>query len=48
VGRDRAGDVAGLYGRKIGPDPSSIESCMIGGITANNSSGMCCGVPVHQ
>lgn len=32
------------YSRKIGPDPSSIDSCMIGGITANNSSGMCCGV----
>ena len=24
---------------KIGPDPSSIDSCMIGGIVANNSSG---------
>ena len=31
------------YGRKIGPDPASINSCMIGGIAANNSSGMCCG-----
>ncbi|MBB6250708.1 FAD-binding and (Fe-S)-binding domain-containing protein [Nitrospirillum iridis] len=31
------------YGRKIGPDPASIESCKIGGIAANNSSGMCCG-----
>eukprot|EP01025_Chloroclados_australasicus_P065931 TRINITY_DN900_c0_g2_i1.p1 TRINITY_DN900_c0_g2~~TRINITY_DN900_c0_g2_i1.p1 ORF type:complete len:1084 (-),score=148.29 TRINITY_DN900_c0_g2_i1:617-3868(-) len=29
---------------KIGPDPSSIDSCMIGGIVSNNSSGMCCGV----
>ncbi|KDD71791.1 hypothetical protein H632_c4390p0, partial [Helicosporidium sp. ATCC 50920] len=29
---------------KIGPDPSSIDSCMVGGIVANNSSGMCCGV----
>jgi FAD/FMN-containing dehydrogenase len=25
---------------KIGPDPSSIDSCMIGGIVNNNSSGM--------
>eukprot|EP00959_Pyramimonas_sp_CCMP1952_P042922 898133-Pyramimonas_sp.AAC.1 len=29
---------------KIGPDPSSIDSCMMGGIVSNNSSGMCCGV----
>ena len=32
------------YGRKIGPDPSSINSAMIGGMLSNNSSGMCCGV----
>ncbi len=32
------------YGAKLGPDPASINSCMIGGILANNSSGMCCGV----
>ncbi len=31
-------------GAKIGPDPASLEACMIGGILANNSSGMCCGV----
>ncbi|WP_232848604.1 FAD-binding and (Fe-S)-binding domain-containing protein [Bowmanella yangjiangensis] len=31
-------------GRKIGPDPASIDSCKIGGIAANNASGMCCGV----
>jgi len=31
------------YGRKIGPDPASINSAMIGGIVANNASGMCCG-----
>ena len=31
-------------GRKIGPDPASINTCRIGGITANNASGMCCGV----
>jgi len=30
-------------GRKIGPDPASIGACMIGGIAANNASGMCCG-----
>ncbi|MBB5022710.1 FAD-binding and (Fe-S)-binding domain-containing protein [Desulfurispira natronophila] len=31
------------YGRKIGPDPASINHAMIGGIAANNASGMCCG-----
>lgn len=31
------------YGVKIGPDPASINTCMIGGIVANNASGMCCG-----
>jgi D-lactate dehydrogenase len=32
------------YGRRIGPDPASIDACMMGGILSNNSSGMCCGV----
>ena len=32
------------FGRRIGPDPASIDSCRVGGILANNSSGMCCGV----
>jgi D-lactate dehydrogenase len=32
------------HGRRIGPDPASIDTCMMGGILANNSSGMCCGV----
>ncbi|MDP3435440.1 MAG: FAD-binding oxidoreductase, partial [Bacteroidota bacterium] len=31
------------YKRKIGPDPASINSAMIGGIAANNASGICCG-----
>jgi len=31
------------WGRKIGPDPASINTCKIGGIAANNASGMCCG-----
>lgn len=31
------------YGRKIGPDPASINAAMVGGIAANNASGMCCG-----
>ena len=32
------------YGRKIGPDPASIQAAEIGGIVANNASGMCCGI----
>src|SRR3546814_17765 len=32
------------HARKIGPDPASINSAMIGGILSNNASGMCCGV----
>jgi D-lactate dehydrogenase len=32
------------HGAKLGPDPASIGACMIGGIVANNSSGMCCGI----
>jgi D-lactate dehydrogenase len=37
-------NVLKIYGRRIGPDPASIDACMMGGILANNSSGMCCGV----
>ena len=29
---------------RLGPDPASIDAAMVGGILANNSSGMCCGV----
>jgi D-lactate dehydrogenase len=36
------------YGRKIGPDPASINSAMIGGIAANNASGMCCGTAANS
>jgi D-lactate dehydrogenase len=31
------------YGRKLGPDPASEVACTIGGVVANNSSGMACG-----
>jgi D-lactate dehydrogenase len=31
------------YGRKLGPDPASESACTIGGVIANNSSGMTCG-----
>jgi D-lactate dehydrogenase len=32
------------FGRKLGPDPASINAALVGGIVANNASGMCCGV----
>ncbi len=32
------------HGRRIGPDPASLQAAEIGGIVANNASGMCCGV----
>lgn len=35
------------HGKKIGPDPASINAAMMGGILSNNASGMCCGV-VHN
>lgn len=31
------------HGRKLGPDPASEAACTIGGVVANNSSGMACG-----
>ena len=31
------------FQKKIGPDPASINAAKIGGIAANNASGMCCG-----
>lgn len=36
--------VLSRYGRKIGPDPASIRAARIGGIVANNSSGITTGV----
>ncbi|REG83816.1 FAD-binding and (Fe-S)-binding domain-containing protein [Marinomonas pollencensis] len=39
----RANQLLAPFQRKIGPDPASINACMIGGIAANNASGMCCG-----
>eukprot|EP01119_Soliformovum_irregulare_P007032 TRINITY_DN1943_c0_g1_i3.p1 TRINITY_DN1943_c0_g1~~TRINITY_DN1943_c0_g1_i3.p1 ORF type:complete len:1079 (+),score=340.32 TRINITY_DN1943_c0_g1_i3:52-3288(+) len=40
----QANKFLGKYDKKIGPDPATINSAFIGGIAANNSSGMCCGV----
>ena len=32
------------YGRRLGPDPASTEIACLGGVLANNSGGMRCGV----
>jgi len=40
----QANNLLAKYSKKIGPDPASINAAMIGGIAANNASGMCCGV----
>ncbi len=36
------------YGVQFGPDPASINSAMIGGIIANNASGMSCGTHANS
>ncbi|MCU1477827.1 MAG: linked oxidase domain protein [Subtercola sp.] len=35
------------FGRKLGPDPASEIACTIGGVVANNSSGMSCGITAN-
>jgi D-lactate dehydrogenase len=35
------------YGTKLGPDPASEGSCTVGGVIANNSSGMACGTELN-
>ncbi|MDR3070924.1 MAG: FAD-binding oxidoreductase, partial [Propionibacteriaceae bacterium] len=40
---DRVNAHLAPYGRKLGPDPASARACTIGGVVANNSSGMACG-----
>ena len=35
-------------GRKFGPDPASVASSMVGGIVANNASGMSCGTHANS
>ena len=32
------------YGRRLGPDPASLNACTVGGVIANNSGGMRCTV----
>jgi len=40
---DRVNAYLAPYGTKLGPDPASSRACTIGGVVANNSSGMACG-----
>ena len=40
----QANAILAEFDKKIGPDPASIDTAKIGGILANNASGMCCGV----
>ncbi|MEO3937284.1 FAD-binding and (Fe-S)-binding domain-containing protein [Dermatophilaceae bacterium Soc4.6] len=35
------------HGRKLGPDPASEVACTLGGVVANNSSGMACGTQAN-
>lgn len=35
------------HGRRLGPDPASEIACTIGGVVANNSSGMACGIETN-
>ena len=49
--RVRPGSLAGAvnaslarHHRRLGPDPASAAAATVGGILANNSSGMCCGI----
>lgn len=39
-----ANKVLAPYGRKLGPDPASTDIATVGGVVANNSGGMRCGV----
>lgn len=41
---EQVNNILAPYGKKLGPDPASINAAMIGGIAANNASGMCCGI----
>ena len=42
IGSD-ANDLLKPYNRKIGPDPATLATALVGGILNNTSSGMCCG-----
>ncbi len=45
---DRVNEILLPYGRKFSPDPASVSSAMVGGIVANNASGMNCGTHANS
>ena len=44
----RVNEILKPYGRKFAPDPASVKSAMVGGIIANNASGMNCGTHANS
>lgn len=44
----RVNEILKPYGRTFPPDPASVASAMVGGIVANNASGMSCGVHANS
>lgn len=44
----RVNEILKPYGRKFAPDPASVKSAMVGGIVANNASGMNCGTHANS
>lgn len=45
---DRVNEILKPYGKKFSPDPASVSSAMVGGIIANNASGMNCGTHANS
>ena len=45
---ERVNAVLRPLGRRFTPDPASVKSAMVGGIVANNASGMCCGTHANS
>lgn len=44
----RVNEILRPYGRIFTPDPASVKSAMVGGIVANNASGMSCGTHANS
>ncbi|MEG1685034.1 MAG: FAD-binding and (Fe-S)-binding domain-containing protein [Bacteroides sp.] len=45
---ERVNQLLKPFGRKFAPDPASVKSAMVGGIVANNASGMNCGIHANS